>query len=143
MNVIILSYLVLRHKIIFAFLLLLGLYLFTVSPAAAIAVLCLSLLFAGIPVYISLGFTGLAAFFIVYDQFASLRIAPVIAEDILHNYVILAIPLFVMGGMILYRCGVGEAIYDFASKWMSGLPGGLAVGTIGAATLISKGWQHL
>ncbi len=122
---------------IFGFLVLLGLYLFTVSPAAGLAVLCLSLLFAGIPVYISLGFTGAAAFFIVYDQFASLRIIPVIAEDILHNYVVLAIPLFVMGGMILYKSGVGEAIYDFSSKWLSGLPGGLAIGTIGAATLMS------
>lgn len=122
---------------IFCFLLFLSIYLFTVNPAVAMAVLCLSLLFAGIPVYISLGFTGIAAFFIVYDQFASLRIIPVIAEDTLHNYVILAIPLFVMGGMILHKCGVGEAIYDFSSKWLSGLPGGLAVGTIGAATLMS------
>jgi len=122
---------------IFGGLLLFGLYLLTFNPTAGLVVLCLTLLFAGIPVFLSLGFTGIAAFFIVYDGFNSLRVIPVIAEDILHNYVLLAIPLFVMGGMILYKCGVGEAIYDFSSKWLGGLPGSLAVGTIGAGALMS------
>ncbi len=122
---------------VFALLFLGSLYLLALNPMIGIVVLVLLLIFAGIPVAFSLGFSGLAAFFLVYGGLRSLRVVPLVAEEVLHNYVLLAIPLFIMGGMILYKSGVGEAIYDFAAKWLGWLPGGLAVGTIGAGAIMS------
>lgn len=122
---------------VFIFLTALGLYLITVNTVLGLVILVLTLLFAGIPVAFSLGFTGLACLYLAFDGMRSLRVIPIITQDILHSYILLAIPLFVLGGIILYKSGVGEAIYDFASKWLSVLPGGLAVGTIGAATILS------
>ncbi len=121
----------------FTVLLAVSLYLLAVRPMIGIVLVVLVLIFAGIPVAFSLGFSGIAAFFLVYGGMRSLRVVPVVAEEVLHNYVLLAIPLFIMGGMILYKCGVGEAIYDFAAKWLGWLPGGLAVGTIGAGAIMS------
>ncbi len=122
---------------VFVLLFLGSLYLLAVNPMIGILVLVLLLIFAGIPVAFSLGFSGLAAFFLVYGGMRSLRVVPLVAEEVLHNYVLLAIPLFIMGGMILYKSGVGEAIYDFAANWLGWLPGGLAVGTIGAGAIMS------
>jgi len=121
----------------FGALLAVALYLLAVRPMVGIVLVVLLLIFAGIPVAFSLGFSGIAAFFLVYDGVRSLRVVPLVAEEVLHNYILLAIPLFIMGGMVLYKCGVGEAIYDFAAKWLGWLPGGLAVGTIGAAAIMS------
>ncbi|MCJ7595769.1 MAG: TRAP transporter large permease, partial [Desulfobacterales bacterium] len=45
--------------------------------------------------------------------------------------------MFIMGGVILYKCGVGERTYDLASKLTGSLPGGLAVGTVVACAIFS------
>jgi tripartite ATP-independent transporter DctM subunit len=114
-----------------------GILVMKISKAAGLIVLTLSLMLGGIPVFAALGCSGLAGLFFILGGFRSLPIVPVIIEETLHNFVLLAIPMFIMGGVILYKCGVGEKTYDFASKWLSGLPGGLGVGTVIACGLFS------
>jgi C4-dicarboxylate transporter DctM subunit len=114
-----------------------GVYLFKVSPFGAILFLALCLLFAGVPVSFALGGSGIVGLFLIYRGSIGLSMVPVVIETTLHNFVLLAIPMFIMGGVILYKCGLGERVYDMASKWMSGLPGGLAVGTVIACGIFS------
>ncbi len=54
---------------------------------------------------------------------------PIVAEHAATNFILLAIPLFTLGGLILSRSGLGEQIYDLSSKWLGWMPGGLGVGT--------------
>jgi tripartite ATP-independent transporter DctM subunit len=121
----------------FAVLVGIGLWLLRVSPVGGIVFLALSLILAGVPVSFALGTTGVSGLFIIYQGFGSLSLIPVIVERTLHNFVLLAIPLFIMGGVILYRSGVGERTYDLASKVMGSLPGGLGVATIVACAIFS------
>lgn len=114
-----------------------GVWLIHINKIGGIIFLVLCLLFGGIPVSFALGTTGITGLFFIYYGFESLAMVPVIVERTLHNFVLLAIPMFIMGGVILYKCGVGERTYDFASKIMGSLPGGLAVGTVVACAIFS------
>ena len=121
----------------FALLVAIGLWLIHVSPVGGIIFLSLTLILAGVPVSFALGCTGIAGLFLIYHGFGSLPLVPIIAEGTLHNFILLAVPLFIMAGVILYKSEVGERIYDLASKVMCALPGGLAVATVVACALLS------
>ena len=114
-----------------------GIYLMYVEPFAGIIMLVLSFLFGGVPVGFALGMTGIVGMFANFGEFQSLTMVPIIVERTLHNFILLAVPLFIMGGVILARCGIGERIYDMVSKWSGPLPGGLSMATIVACALVS------
>jgi tripartite ATP-independent transporter DctM subunit len=114
-----------------------GIYLIYVAPFAGIIVLVLCFLFGGIPVGIALGMTGIIGMFANFGEFQSLAMVPIIVEKTLYNFILLAIPLFIMGGVILAKCGIGERIYDMVSKWSGPFPGGLSMATIVACALVS------
>jgi C4-dicarboxylate transporter DctM subunit len=115
----------------------LGVYLVILKPMAGIIFLVCCLLTGGLPVPFALGCAGIVGLFIVFGGFSSLIMVPIIVEETLHNFLLLAIPMFIMGGIILDKIGVGERIFDFASKWLNFLPGGLAVATVIACALFS------
>lgn len=115
----------------------LGVGLILVKPVAGIIFLALCLMIGGLPVAFALGCTGIAGLFMAYGGFLNLPMLPVIVEKTLHNFVLLAVPMFVMAGVVLDKIGVGERIFDFASKWLNVLPGGLAVATVIACALFS------
>ena len=47
-----------------------------------------------------------------------------------HNYTLLAIPLFIYMGMMLQRAGISERMYAALYVWLGGLRGGLAIVTV-------------
>lgn len=51
--------------------------------------------------------------------------------------VFLALPQFIFMAAVLEMSGLGSAMYDLMHKWMAGLRGGLAMGTIGIATAMA------
>ncbi|CCK78330.1 TRAP transporter large permease [Desulfobacula toluolica] len=114
-----------------------GIYFIYALPFAGIAILILFLLFGGVPVGVALGITGIIGMFANFGEFQSLTMVPIIIERTLYNFVLLAVPLFIMGGVILAKCGIGERIYDMVSKWSGSLPGGLPIATILACALVS------
>ncbi|BBO79452.1 hypothetical protein DSCO28_00180 [Desulfosarcina ovata subsp. sediminis] len=114
-----------------------GVYFIYALPFLGIIILILCFLIGGVPVGIALGMTGIIGMFANFGEFQSLTMVPVIIEKTLYNFVLLAIPLFIMGGVIMAKCGIGERIYDMASKWSGQLPGGLSMATIVACALVS------
>lgn len=46
------------------------------------------------------------------------------------NWVLSSVPMFLMMGYIAYHAELTEGLFDAARKWMSGLPGGLAVSAV-------------
>ncbi|RMH47137.1 MAG: TRAP transporter large permease subunit [Alphaproteobacteria bacterium] len=87
------------------------------------------LIFAGFPVAFSL--LGVAFAFglhtfgdAVFFQFTQK------IEDVASNYVLAAVPLFVLMGALLERSGIAEQLFNAVHMWTRRLPGGLAVGTI-------------
>jgi tripartite ATP-independent transporter DctM subunit len=53
------------------------------------------------------------------------------------DFLLVAIPMFVLLGEILLRAGVAERMYGAMNHWLSWLPGGLMHSNIGACTLFS------
>jgi tripartite ATP-independent transporter DctM subunit len=51
--------------------------------------------------------------------------------------IFIAIPLFLFMAVILQVSGVGERLYDTMHKWMGGIRGGLAIGTVMVCTVIA------
>lgn len=53
------------------------------------------------------------------------------------NYVLGAIPLFILMGALLQRSGIAERLYDAVHMWTRRLPGGLAIGTVIMSTIFA------
>ena len=53
------------------------------------------------------------------------------------EYILIAIPLFVMLGEILLRAGIAERVYNAIAQWLSWLPGGLMHANIGACAMFA------
>ncbi len=87
---------------------------------------------------LEIGFSMAAAGFIGYAAIVGIQPAlNLVAMDIfsvLSSYGFLVIPLFVLMGQIGASAGVSRSLYDSAYKFVGHIPGGLAIGTVAAAT---------
>jgi len=96
----------------------------------------LALIALSVPIAAALGVLGL-----ILGNFYSMmplhRAAGEIAWSSSTNFLLVAIPLFVMMGEILLRAGVAERMYGAMSKWLSWLPGGLMHSNVGASALFA------
>ena len=53
------------------------------------------------------------------------------------NYLLAAIPLFIFMASMLEKAGLIEEIFDVAYKWVGRIPGGLAIATVAASTVLA------
>ena len=98
--------------------------------------LLLVLIGLSIPVGAALGVLGL----ILDPLFSMLPLSRAIGEiswSTNNEFLLVAIPLFIMLGEVLLRAGFAERMYGAMSLWLSWLPGGLMHANIGASTLFS------
>jgi tripartite ATP-independent transporter DctM subunit len=98
--------------------LLFGLISLSVPIAAVMGILALALaaLYSPMPLYLAIG-----------DIFWTNSI----------DFILIAVPLFILMGEILLRAGIAERMYGALSHWISWLPGGLMHSNIGASTLFA------
>jgi len=89
----------------------------------------LILVFLGIHVSVALVITAFSfGFFIFGPHIAVQSFGPVLQAG--SNFVLAAIPLFVLMGAILERSGIARRLFDAIQIWLGPLPGGLALATI-------------
>jgi tripartite ATP-independent transporter DctM subunit len=103
--------------------------------ATAIALL-LVLIGLSIPVGAALGVMGLA----LDPLFSMLPLSRALGElswSSSNEFLMVAIPLFILLGEILLRAGFAERMYGAMALWLSWLPGGLMHANIGASTLFA------
>ena len=103
---------------------------------ATALVLLLVLLAASIPVAAVLGVLGLA----LNQFFSAMPLHRAMGEVIWGSsteYILIAIPLFVMLGEILLRSGIASRVYAAIAQWLSWLPGGLMHANIGTCALFA------
>lgn len=99
-------------------------------------ILLLVLIGASIPVAAALGVLGL----ILDPLFSFLPLSRAMGElswGTNNEFLLVAIPLFILLGEVLLRSGIAERMYAAMSLWLSWLPGGLMHANIGASTLFS------
>ncbi len=103
---------------------------------ATALLLLLCLLALSVPVAAVMGVLGIAL-----DNFYSFMPLQRAMGEILWNssseYILIAVPLFVMLGEILLRAGIAERVYNAIAQWLSWLPGGLMHANIGACAMFA------
>jgi tripartite ATP-independent transporter DctM subunit len=101
-----------------------------------IVIVLLALVFAGVHIAISLGITAALGIFLMTSDIEVVRnFVASTAYEALRDYVFAVIPLFMLMGDFLAKCGAARDLYALgnrASKW---LPGRLAAATILANAL--------
>ena len=98
----------------------------------------LTLLAASVPVAATLGILGLILQWNFMGWESSLHLA--LGEIVWQNaveYVLVAIPLFIMLGEILLRAGIAERMYTAMVQWLSWLPGGTMHSNIGSCAIFA------
>ncbi len=99
-------------------------------------VILLVLIGLSIPVGAALGILGLILD-PLYSMLPLTRAIGEIAWQTNNEFLLVAIPLFIMLGEILLRSGIAEKMYSAMSLWLSWLPGGLMHANIAASTLFA------
>lgn len=94
---------------------------------ALILVALFSLLAIGMPVAFALG--GLGALLLLAGNFSPLMVPQALLST-MDNFVLLAVPLFLLMSNILLKGGVGGDLFNAVQAWVGHFPGGLAVATI-------------
>ncbi len=99
-------------------------------------IILLTLLAASVPVAAALGWLGL-----ILERFYSLMpLHLALGEIVWQNaveYVLVAIPLFILLGEILLRAGIAERMYGAMVEWLSWLPGGTMHSNIGSCAIFA------
>ena len=109
------------------------------SPLALTLVLFGSmflLLALGLPLTFVIGSIGALATYFLWGPNALYNVATRAFASTM-DFVLLAIPLFILMASILQRSGIADALYDTIHKWFGGLNGGLAAGTVVIAAMFA------
>jgi len=93
-------------------------------------------LFMGLPVAFSCGVTGVIFTAIIQGP-SSVNVVPTRIFGLMVNYLLDAIPLFILMANILERSGIIEDIYHMVYNWLGWLKGGLATATVAACTMMA------
>ena len=96
----------------------------------------LALIGLAVPIAASLGWLGLI---LQYSE-SSMPLHRAISDmawQTSTDFLLVAIPMFVMLGEILLRAGITERMYDGIVKWLGWLPGGLMHSNIGSSALFA------
>ncbi|WP_337995428.1 TRAP transporter large permease [Oleispirillum naphthae] len=96
------------------------------DPCLALLLSFAVFLLAGLPIAVALGLSGVIGIMLGLDTYALGTIGTNTYNGIA-KYPLIAIPLFVLTGMIFERSGVAQKLVDFASALVGPRRGGLAV----------------
>jgi len=93
-------------------------------------------LFMGTPIYAALGLAGTIGILILRGP-DGLQAIPTIMYDKLRSFILVAVPLFILMGQVIFHSGMGGQLYTLGSRWMNRLPGGLCMASVFACTIFA------
>jgi len=105
--------------------------------AAVSLIILLAILGSSIAVAAGMGLTGILLGQI-YSSMPMQRILGELTWSTTSNFILTAIPFYIMFGEILLRSGIAERMYAALTQWLSWLPGGLMHSNIGSCALFGS-----
>ncbi len=105
--------------------------------AAMSLIVLLVVLGSSIAVAAGMGLVGLILNQL-YSQMPLTRILGELTWSTTSNFILTAIPFYIMFGEILLRSGIAERMYNALVQWLSWLPGGLMHSNIGSCALFGS-----
>jgi C4-dicarboxylate transporter, DctM subunit len=94
-------------------------------------------IFGGVPVAFALGLLGVAGLYFTFGGGPMLYHVPMVSFNILTDFIMVALPLFIMVSNVLSIGGIGQDLFEAASSWVRHLPGGLGVATLLACAIFA------
>jgi tripartite ATP-independent transporter DctM subunit len=96
-----------------------------------VSIVCLIILiFLGMNIGVALMTVGFVGYAAVTNWRAALSILSTVPAAQAGSYSMMVIPLFILMGNFAFRARLSKGLYDFASKWLSRVPGALASATV-------------
>jgi C4-dicarboxylate transporter DctM subunit len=95
------------------------------------------LLLSGMPAAFALMLAGILGMLAFLGGPAAFTQIPVIAYKTLDDFVLVAVPLYILMSQILLKGKVGNDLFELGSKWLGHLPGGLGIATIFACAIFA------
>ena len=89
---------------------------------------------AGMPVFGALGLAGIIGILLLQGS-RGLGAVPGVIYDRLRGFTLVAIPLFILMGEIIFVTGIGADIFTATSKWLNKLPGSLGMASVAACAI--------
>ena len=105
--------------------------------SAVYTIIILALFALGMPVAFVLLLGGVLGMLFFLGGPAAFTQIPVIAYKTLDDFVLVAVPLYILMSEILLKGKVGNGLFDLGSKWLGHLPGGIGVATIFACAIFA------
>ena len=101
----------------------------TTTIVVIVFFLVLFLIFLGCPVFASLGISAAVGIFLIRG-FVGLAQLPSTMFGQLSSFILIAVPLYLLMGDVLFKTGIGADLYNVFSKWFNRVPGGLAMASV-------------
>jgi C4-dicarboxylate transporter, DctM subunit len=105
---------------------------------AIVALIMIAALFAlfllGMEIGFAMGLIGFVGFGLAVNFKAALDLVAIDFYTVFSSYGFTVIPLFTLMGLIGASAGVSTDLYRMTNKWLGHISGGLAIGTVAAAT---------
>ena len=101
-----------------------------------IIIILLVLVFASVPVAAVLGILSLS----LDEMYMNGRLSRAVGEftwDKSKEFILVAIPMFILLGEIILRAGIARRMYNAVIEWLSWLPGGLMHANIGSCAIFA------
>jgi C4-dicarboxylate transporter DctM subunit len=88
---------------------------------------------SGMNVMVALGVVGTFGLGAIAGPNGTIGVLRSVFYDTTHSFHFSVIPMFLMMGFFAMRAGLGEDLFEAATKWLGGMRGGLAIATTGGA----------
>ena len=96
----------------------------------------LLLMASGLPISFSLGTVGTAAGLVLWGPM-SMELLYYSVLDVMRNFVLIAIPLFIFMGLVLHESGIAQDLFDTVYLWSGRVKGALGMGTVAICSVIA------
>ncbi len=97
-----------------------------------------ALIYAGLHIAVALGLVSFAGVLLLKGNFGlALDLLGLAIADSVSDEAFATVPLFVMMGLVVSRCGLGRDVYQFADDVFRGLRGGLGIATVAANAIFA------
>ncbi len=90
-----------------------------------------------VPIAVALGIVSFFGFWAMLGSGPAFGLVTAVPYDFAAHWTLSAIPMFLLMGYICYQTDITRGIFRAARVWLSFLPGGLAVASVGGAALFS------
>jgi len=108
----------------------------SIEMLTLVLILSMFVLFVtGLPIAFGLSAVAIILGFFFWGP-QSLKLAAQVCYGSMSSWVLVALPLFVLMGFILAHSGIADTMFDMVHRWMGGINGGLAMGSVIVCTLM-------